>query len=192
MSTDNYWNICQSHTSDTLHYRMLNDTYPSNIVQQRVTQFSKKYKPLLTLKEYNYLTKRKHKISNLYMLPKLMKQYGNNNVNTLISKKILLLKHVPLLLVPFTTKILARDSFDFKNRLDKHCPTRITPGTCDIKSLCTNIRHDIFILQFNTGLKYCKMIYRYCDVSINNLSFRLFHYFRIQLFLHKWNLYSSD
>ena len=73
MSQDYYWNICQSHVSDTSYYRMLNDTDPSNIVQQPVTQFADKYKLMLTLKEDNYLTKRKHKISNLYMLLKLHK-----------------------------------------------------------------------------------------------------------------------
>ena len=50
MSPDYYWNICQSHISDTSYYRMLNDTDPSNIVQQRVTQFADKYKSMLTLK----------------------------------------------------------------------------------------------------------------------------------------------
>ena len=39
---------------------------------------------------------------------------------------------------------IAQDSFDFKNRLDKHCPTGTTLSTCDIKSLYTNIRHDLF------------------------------------------------
>ena len=34
-----HWNICQSHISDTSYYRMLNNTDPSNIVQQRVTKF---------------------------------------------------------------------------------------------------------------------------------------------------------
>ena len=33
-----------------IYYRMLNDTDPSNIVQQRVTQFADKYKSMLTLK----------------------------------------------------------------------------------------------------------------------------------------------
>ena len=51
MLSDNYWNICQSHISDTIYYRILNDAYSSNIVQQRVTQFADKYKPILTLKE---------------------------------------------------------------------------------------------------------------------------------------------
>ena len=39
---------------------------------------------------------------------------------------------------------IAKDSFDFKNRLDKHCPNGTTLSACDIKSLYTNIRHDLF------------------------------------------------
>ena len=65
---------------------------------------------------------------------------------------------------------IAKDSFDFKNRSDNHCPTGTTLSTCDIKSLCTYIRS--FLQQVNTGLKNCKMIYRYCDVSVNNLSLK--------------------
>ena len=42
MPPDYYCNICQSHISDTSYYRMFNDTNPSNIVQQRVTQFADK------------------------------------------------------------------------------------------------------------------------------------------------------
>ena len=34
-------------------------------------------------------------------------------------------------------------SFDFKNRLDKHYPNGIALSCCDIKSLYTNIRHDL-------------------------------------------------
>ena len=39
---------------------------------------------------------------------------------------------------------IAEDSFDFKNRLDKDCPTGSTLSTCNINSLYTNIRHDLF------------------------------------------------
>ena len=39
---------------------------------------------------------------------------------------------------------IAKDSFDFKNRLDKHSPNGTALSTCDIKSLYTNIRHDLF------------------------------------------------
>ena len=45
---------------------------------------------------------------------------------------------------------IAKDSFDFKNRLDKHCPTGTTLSTCDIKSLYTNIPHDLF----HTAVEY--------------------------------------
>ena len=38
----------------------------------------------------------------------------------------------------------AKDPFDFKNRLHKHCPNGATLSTCDIKSLYTNIRHHLF------------------------------------------------
>ena len=39
---------------------------------------------MLTLKEYNYLTKRNHKLSNLYMLPKLHK---SQRINEIIQKQ---------------------------------------------------------------------------------------------------------
>ena len=38
----------------------------------------------------------------------------------------------------------AKNYFNFKNRLDKHCPTGTALSSCDIKSLYTNIRHDLF------------------------------------------------
>ena len=61
---------------------------------------------------------------------------------------------------------IAKDSSDFKNTLDKHYPNGITLSTCDIKSLYINI----FVIQhLNTGLKNYKMIYRYCNVLINDL-----------------------
>ena len=101
MSPDYYWNICQSHISDTF-YRILNDTDLSNVVQQRVTESTDKYKPMLTLKEYNNLTNRKHKIFNLYKLPKI---YKCKRINEIIPRKLLLLKHTQLLLVLFPTPI---------------------------------------------------------------------------------------
>ena len=144
MSPDYYWNICHTHISDTSYYRMLNDTDPSNIVQQRVTQFADKHKPMLTLKEYNYLTKRKHKISNLYMLPKL---HNSKRINELIQEqqceyinieKNVIIEARPIVASPVyhTSGIaeilhiimepslamisdIAKDSFDFKDRLDE-------------------------------------------------------------------------
>ena len=40
---------------------------------------------------------------------------------------------------------IAQDFFYFKNILNKNCPNGTTLSTCDIKSLYTNIRHDLFI-----------------------------------------------
>ena len=148
---------------------MLNDTDPPNIAQHRVKQFPDKYKPMLTLKEYNFLTKKKHKISNLYMLPKLHK---SKRINEIVQKQqceyinieenIIVKAHpivadtvyhtssiseiLHIIMEPSLAMIshIAKDSFDFKNRLDKHCPTGTTLSTCDIKSLCTNIRHNLF------------------------------------------------
>ena len=49
-----------------------------------------------------------------------------------------------------------------------------------------------FIQQLNTELRNCKMIYRYCDVSINNLSLEAcvfileFSYFHINgIYIHQ-------
>ena len=149
-----HWNICQPHISDVSYYRILNDTDPSNIVQQPVTQFPDKYKPMLTLKEYNYLTKRKHKISNLCMLPKLHKskqiyeiiqkqqcEYINIEENTIVEARPIVASPVyhtsgiseilHIVMEPSLAMILhiAKDSFDFKNRLDKHCSNGTTLST---------------------------------------------------------------
>ena len=45
---------------------------------------------------------------------------------------------------------IAKDFFDFKNRLDKHCPNGTKLSACDIKSLYANIRHDLF----HTAVEY--------------------------------------
>ena len=64
---------------------------------------------------------------------------------------------------------IAKDSFDFKNRLDKHCPNGITLSTCDIKSLYTNIRH-FFYTAVEYWIEKLQNDLPPCDVSINNLS----------------------
>ena len=169
MSPDHYRNICQSHISDTTYYRILYETDLSNFVQQRVTQFTDKYKSMLTLKEYEYLTKRKHKISNLYMLPKLHKSKWINEIiqkeqcHYITFEENIIVEACPtvagpiyhtsgiselphIIMEPSLAMIshIAKDSFDFKNRLDKHCPNWTTLSTCDIKSLYTNIQHVLF------------------------------------------------
>ena len=122
---------------------------------------------MLTLKEYNYLTKRKHKISNLYMLPKLRKSKRINEIKqkqqcvagpVYHTSGISEITHI--IMTPSLAMIshIAKDSFDFKNRLDKHCPNGTTLINCDIKSLYTNIQHDFFIKPLATRLKNWKMV----------------------------------
>ena len=141
----------------------------------------------------------KHKISNLCMLSKLYKskkineiipkqqcEYINNENSVIVKARPIVdgtvyrTSGISEILHAFMEPCLevishiVIDSFDFKNRLDKHCPNGTTLSTCDIKSLYTlfNLHIVCFIQQLNTGLKKCKIIYRYCDVLINNLSLR--------------------
>ena len=69
---------------------------------------------------------------------------------------------------------IAKDSFDFKNRLDKHCHNGITVILIVILNhYILTLDMIFFIQQLNIGLKKCKMIYHYCDVLINNLSINI-------------------
>ena len=141
----------------------------------------------------------KHKISNLYMLSKLYKskkinkimskqqcEYINIENNVIVKARAIvdgtvyrtsgISEILHTIMEPCLDVIshIAIDSFDFKNRLDKHCPNGTTLSTCDIKSLYTlfNLHIVCFIQQSNTGLINRKIIYRYCDVLINNVSLK--------------------
>ena len=76
MLPDYYSNICQSDIPDISYYRILNYADPSDVVQQRVTEFADKYKPTLTLKEYCYLTKRRQNLKSLHA-SKITKKHTN-------------------------------------------------------------------------------------------------------------------
>ena len=41
-------------------------------------------------------------------------------------------------------KHILKDSFDFIDRIDTQCTVNTSLSTCDIKSLYTNIKHDVF------------------------------------------------
>ena len=84
MTPKDYWNMCYRHLSDTTFYNNLDNNDPSTIVQDRVNKFAEKYKSILTNNEYDFLTKRCHKISNFYMLPKLHK---SKEINEIMQRK---------------------------------------------------------------------------------------------------------
>ena len=69
MTPKDYWNMCYRHLSDTTFYNNLDNNDSPTIVQDRVNKFAEKYKSILTNNEYDFLTKRCHKISNFYKLP---------------------------------------------------------------------------------------------------------------------------
>ena len=69
MTPKDYWNMCYRHLSDTTFYNNLDNNHSPTIVQDRVNKFAEKYKSIWTNNEYDFLTKRCHKISNFYKLP---------------------------------------------------------------------------------------------------------------------------
>ena len=77
-----YWDMCLNHLNNTEYYeKVTND--PSLLLQGKVNDFTEKYKPVLTNKEYEYLKTFNYKMANLYMLPKLHK---SKRVNEIISE----------------------------------------------------------------------------------------------------------
>ena len=84
MTPKDYWNRCYRHLSDTTFYNNLDNNDLCTIDQDRVNEFTKKYKSILTNNEYDFLTKQCHKILIFYMLPKLHK---SKEINKIIQRK---------------------------------------------------------------------------------------------------------
>ena len=72
--------MCYRRLSYATFYDKPDNNDPSTIVQDRVNKFAEKYKSVLTNNEYEFLTKRCHKISNFYMVPKLHKSKKINEI----------------------------------------------------------------------------------------------------------------
>ena len=66
-------------------------------------------------------------------------------------------------------KHILKDSFDFIDRIDTKCTVNTILSTCDIKSLYTNIKHDVFIKQLNIGLTNSMMIFYYFHDLLKHL-----------------------
>ena len=79
MSPTCYWYMCLNHLNNTEYYeKVTND--PSLLLQGKVNDFTEKYKPVLTNKEYEYLKTFNYKMANFYMLPKLHKLKRLNEI----------------------------------------------------------------------------------------------------------------
>ena len=169
MSPEFYLNMCESHLRNEEYYECIQDNDPSPLLKNRIIAYAKKYKNLITGNEYKNLTQKTYKISNLYMLPKLHKSKEFNNIimaknseyinvdktltiegrpivaglcyQTSVVSQIL---HVIMEPTLSFIKHILKDSFDFIDRIDTQCTVNTILSTCDIKSLYTNIKHDVF------------------------------------------------
>ena len=76
MDKENYRKIVETMLSDTEHYEELR-TDPPKTDKIKYSKFLKKYRDLLTEKEFDYLTNSEMKLSNFYGLPKVHKSTKN-------------------------------------------------------------------------------------------------------------------
>ena len=174
MSPEFYLNMCDSHLRNEEYYECIQDNDPSPLLKNRIIAYAKKYKHLLTENECKSLTQKTYKISNFYMLPKLHKSKELNdiilaknseyiNVDKILTIEGLTIEGRPIVAGPcYHTSVVSqilhvimeptlsfikhilKDSFDFIDRIDTKYTVNTILSTCDIKSLYTNIQHDVF------------------------------------------------
>ena len=162
-----YWDMCLNHLNNTEYYeKVTNDL--SLLLQGKVNDFTEKYKPVLTNKEYEYLKTFNYKMANFYMLPKLHKL---KRLNEIISEhpleyikveEKLIIEGRPIvggcvyythgistmihkIMEPCLNEIshILKDTFDFTDRANSCFDVGTVLGVADIKSLYTNISHDL-------------------------------------------------
>lgn len=160
----------KSHLEDTNYYTRV-DSDPSNIAFEKVKEFADKYSEMLTVKEHDYLINAPHKMSNIYMLPKLHKspridqiilQHGTEYIHIkneripiegrpinsgpcYFTRGLSLIIHEILFPALDHIEHVLKDTFDFKAKFEKSCHADTLIATWDIKSLYTNLRHDLCI-----------------------------------------------
>ena len=166
-----YYDMCMGHLTDKKYYKELGFADPTKKVELKVMEFAKKYKQMLTTKEYEFLTSEDHKMSNFYMLPKLHKnaelneilrnlnspsEYLHIKLNTEIEGRPIISgpayhtngisRMLHLILQPCLKKVrhVLKDTFDFVERFDKEVDEDTQIITWDIKSLYPNISHELF------------------------------------------------
>ena len=73
MSSEYYWKMCQSHLNNEQYYRCLFENDPSLTLNEKIINYSSKYRSILTDNEHEYFINHNYKTSNSYMNPKLHK-----------------------------------------------------------------------------------------------------------------------
>ena len=167
MSPEFYLGMCMNELSNSEYYEIVGENDPGPHIMERVSSFAERYRNSLTPNEYLYLTRRKYSMANFYMLPKLHK--SPELCEILGSQKYVHLRDfhhkidgrpivggpsyyacrlsemINIILQPILTLIphILRDSFDLLERISKTTQDNVYLGTCDIKSLYTNISKDL-------------------------------------------------
>ena len=170
MSPQDYWQMCLRHLDNDESYKCKGHYDPSELLDKRVEEYAIRYKSILTEKEFICLKNNHYKVSKFYMLPKLHKSKRLNEIikernseyisitekieiegrpivagplyhTSKISEMLHIILEPTLSMIPH----ILRDSFDFKDRVEQSCNENTLLSSCDIKSLYTNIRHDVFI-----------------------------------------------
>ena len=168
MSPEYYVRMCMNELSKRDFYRNEGDRDPTQSIIDAIFSFTARYKSILTPKEIEYLTKRSYKMAYFYVLPKLHK---SEYINGLLKNSSTYL-HIPnfnqdidgrpivggpcfhtsglsemldIILKPILHHIphILKDSFDLLARLPDEINDNTMLGTCDIKSLYTNISKDL-------------------------------------------------
>ena len=168
MSTEYYVDMCMRELSNTEYYTIVGESDPTPTIMEAVSSFALRYKSMLTPKEYEFLTKRKYSMANFYMLPKLHKSSFLNDImgsseyihlkdfnHTIDGRPIVggpsfytsgMSQMIDIILQPLVKMIpyILKDSFDLLERYkDNRVQDNVRLGTCDIKSLYTNISKDL-------------------------------------------------
>lgn len=169
MTPDFYCKMCMDELNKSDFYQNVGHIDPSEQVFQTVKDFALRYKNMLSENEFKFLMERKYKMAYFYSLPKLHKSEVINNIlrnsaspyiqikdfdNKIDGRPIVggptyftsgLSEMVDILLKPVVKFIpyLLKDSFDLLEKLNPEATEEILLGSCDIKSLYTNISHDL-------------------------------------------------
>ena len=168
MSPEYYVRMCNKELSKQDFYCCVGDQDPSQSILDAISTFTDRYKIILTPKEQEYLTQQPYKMAYFYMLPKLHKsEYINDllrnsstyvhipNFNHDIDGRPIvggpcfhtsgLSEMLDIILKPILQHIphIVKDSFDLLQRIPDEIDENTLLGTCDIKSLYTNITKDL-------------------------------------------------
>ena len=167
MSPHFYLDMCMKELSNTEYYEIVGGSDPTPLIKEAITMFATRYRDVLTPNEFSYITERRYSMAKFYMLPKLHKSEYLNSIlgreqyihlkdfsQQIDGRPIVggpsfytsgLSEMIDIILQPLVKLIphIVRNSFDLLERINTETLDDVSLGTCDIKSLYTNISQDL-------------------------------------------------